>query len=203
MDPAGVNRAQGPCRSLLLALQFALHYKAVRVVGERTGLQADDVLPLCRPHDADGVGRDHTLLEYLVGVARTVCDREEDLIPLLQLVEVPEHEVALCARITNPVASDIHVGHVLPREARAPHVDNAVVEGLLVPALRGVVDGHAVHTIQSRDGEFEFLALRRLCLGTPYRLDNPLRDTPVELVLELFGEPAVYPVGALGRGRRT
>src|SRR5215212_4101374 len=200
MGPVGVNRAQGPGRHLLLALEFALHYEAVRVVGERTGLQADDVLTLWRPHDADGVRRDHTLLEYLVGVTRSVCVREEDLIPLLQLVEVPEHEIALRPRITNPVARDVDVGSPLPRETRTPHVDDTVVESLLVPALGGVVDGHAVHPIQRRDGELEPLVLWRLRPGALYRLDNPLRNTPVELVLELFGEPAVYTVGALGRG---
>src|SRR5918999_456270 len=168
MGPASVNQGKGPGKSLLRALQFTLHYEAVRVFGEPTGLQADDVL-----------------------------------IPLLQLVEVPEHEVALRPWITNPVARDVDVGHIVPRNACTLHVDATVVESLLVPALGGVVDGHAVHPIQRRDGEFEPLALRRLRLGPPYRLDNPLRDTPVELVLELFGEPAVYPVGALGRGRRT
>src|SRR5215203_5215721 len=203
MGHAGVNRAQGPGRRLVLTLQFALHYEAVRVIGEGTGLEANDVLTLCGPHDVDGVGRDHTLLEYHVGVAAPICVREEDLIPLLQLVEVPEHEVALRPRITNPVARDVDVGHILPRKSCTPHVDDTVVESLLVPALGGVVDGHAVHSIQRRDGEFEPLALRRLRLGAPYRLDNPLRDTPVELVLELFREPAVYTVGALGRGRRT
>src|SRR5215213_1017526 len=186
MGPVSVNRAQRPGRHLLLALEFALHYEAVRVVGERTGLQADDVLTLWRPHDADGVGRDHTLLEYLVGVTRSVCVREEDLIPLLQLVEVPEHEVALRPRITNPVARDVDVSSSLPRETRTPHVDDTVVESLLVPALGGVVDGHAVHPIQRRGGEFEPLALRRLRPGAPYRLDNPLRDTPVELLLDLL-----------------
>src|SRR5918993_1198144 len=148
MGPASVNQGKGPGKSLLRALQFTLHYEAVRVVGERTGLQADDVLSLCRPHDVD-------------------------------------------------------VGHIVPRKACTLHVDDTVVESLLVPALGGVVDGHAVHPIQRRDGEFEPLALRRLRLGAPYRFDNPLRDTPVELVLELFGEPAVYTVGALGRGWRT
>src|SRR5215211_6339820 len=117
MGPAGVNRAQGPGRRLVLTLQVALHYEAVRVIGEGTGLEANDVLTLCGPHDVDGVGRDHTLLEYHVGVAAPICVREEDLIPLLQLVEVPEHEVALRPRITNPVARDVDVGHIVPRKA--------------------------------------------------------------------------------------
>src|SRR5215218_4993591 len=103
MSHAGVNRAEGSGKSLLLTLQFALHYEAMRVVGEGTGLEANDVLTLCGPHDADGVGRDHPLLENFVGVARSVGVRQEDLIPLLQLVEVPEHEVASSARITHPV----------------------------------------------------------------------------------------------------
>src|SRR5215217_1309381 len=180
MGPAGVNPAQGHGMSLLLALQFALHYEAVRIVGKRTGLEANDVLTLCGPHDADGVGRDH---------------------PLLEIVEVPEHEVASGARITHPVARDVDVGHFLPRKACAPHMHNAVVECLVVPTPGGVVDGHSVHPVQSRDGELELLALWRL--GTPYRLYDPLRDTPVELLLEFFGDPAAYPVGALGRGRRT
>src|SRR5215208_1503180 len=201
MGPAGVNPAQGYGMSLLLALQFALHYEAVRVVGKRTGLKAYDVLTLCGPHDAEGVGRDHPLFENFVGVARSVGVRQEDLIPLLQFVEVPEHEVASGARITHPVARDVDVGHFLPRKACAPHMHNAVVECLVVPTLGGVVDGHSFHPVQSRDGELELLALWRL--GTPYRLYDPLRDTPVEPLLEFFGDPAAYPVGALGRGRRT
>src|SRR5215211_1575950 len=207
MGPAGVNRAQGPGRRLVLTLQFALHYEAVRVIGEGTGLEANDVLTLCGPHDVDGVGRDHTLLEYHVGVAGPICVGQEDLIPLLQLVEVPEHEVALRPRITEPVAREIDVGHIVPRKACAPHVDDAIAEGLVVPALGGVVDWHFVYPIHRRDGELEPLALWSLGTGTPqgslYRLHDPLRDTPVELLFELFGDPAVYPVGALGRGRRT
>src|SRR5918995_1516852 len=151
MGPTSVNRGEGPGRSLLLALQYALHYEAVRVVGERTGLQADDVLVLCGTHDADGVWRDHPLLEDFVGVTGPVCVGQEDLIPLLQLVEVPENEVALRPRITHPVARDVDVGHILPRKARAPYVHGTVMESPLVTALGGVVDGNAIHPVHSRD----------------------------------------------------
>src|SRR5215217_1240164 len=188
-------------RRLLLALEFPLHYEAVRVIGARTGLEADDVLTLCGLQDANGVGRDHTLLEDLVGVACSVGVREEDLIPLLKRVQIPEHEVALRAWITYPVARDVDVGHVLPWKACAPHVHDAIVEGLIVAALGGIVDGHAVHPGQSRDGELELLALRRLRLGSPYHLDDPLRDAPLEFPFETLRDPSVYTLWTIGRSR--
>src|SRR5215216_3818432 len=157
----------GALLPVLLPLdQFAPHYEAVRVVRERAGLQADDVLPLHGPQDAHFAGGDDALLEDLVGVASPFGVGEEDLISLLEFVEVPEHQVALRSRIADPVARDVDVGLPLPRETRAPHVDHAVVEGLVVAAPRGVVDGHAIDPLHPGDGEPELLALRRPQLGT-------------------------------------
>src|SRR5919112_1318715 len=186
--------------------QLAPHYEAVRVVGEGAGLQADYVLALHGPQDAHLAGRDDALLEDLVGIAGPVGVGEEDLVALLELVEVPEHQVALCPRIADPVAGDVDVGLPLPRETRAPDVDHAVVERLVVAAPRGVVDGHAVNPLHPGDGELEPLALGRLQLGTVAALypgDDPLGDASVELGLELLGDPAVHPPGILGRGRRA
>src|SRR5829696_125763 len=197
----------GALLPVLLPLhQFAPHYEAVRVVGERAGLQADDVLPLHGPQDTHFAGGDDALLEDLVGVAGPFGVGEEDLISLLEFVEVPEHQVALRPWIADPVARDVDVGLPLPRETRAPDMDHAVVERLIVAAPRGVVDGYVFDPLHPGNGEPELLAFGCLQPGTvvaPYPGDYPLGDAPVELGFELLGDPAVHPPWIVGRGRRA
>src|SRR5215204_3318204 len=197
----------GALLPVLLPLdQFAPHYEAVRVVGERAGLQADYVLPLHGPQDAHFAGGDDALLEDLVGVASPFGVGEEDLISLLEFVEVPEHQVALRPGIADPVARDVDVGLPLPRKTRAPDVDHAVVERLFVATPRGVVDGYIVHPLHPGNGELELLALGRLQLGAVVALypgGYPLGDASVEPGFEFLGDPAVHPPGVLGRGRRA
>src|SRR5829696_8266644 len=91
----------------------------------------------------------------------------------------------------------------MPRETGASHVDEAVVEDPVVPALGGVVDGDVIDALHLWDGEPELLALRGLHLG-PFVLypgDDPRGDAPVEPRLELLGDPTVHPLGALSRCR--
>src|SRR5918997_2140497 len=204
--PAGqvAPTAGAQLSALLLFHQFAPHYEAVRVVGKGAGLQADDVLSLHGLQDAHFAGGDNALLEDLVGVAGPVAVGQKDVVSLLELVEVPEHQVALRPWIADPVTGDVDVGLPLPRKARAPDVDHAVVERSIVAAPRGVVDGHAVHPPHPGNGELELLALWRLQLRTVVALypgDYPLGDTPVELCFELLGDPAMHPPGVIGRCR--
>src|SRR5215212_8781113 len=79
------------------ARKLSLDDQTVRVVWQGTGLQGNYAATRDGLGDVVFVGGDHELLEDLVGVARPVRVGKNYLVAVLQLVQVPEDQVALGA----------------------------------------------------------------------------------------------------------
>src|SRR3712207_6800996 len=119
--------------------QFGLYDDPLGVVGESAGLQGDDAFAWNGLGDRPVPGVDDDVPEDPVGVACAVGVGQDHLVPLHQLVQIVEHEVAVRAGVAQAVAGYVDVGSLLPGEARAPQVHSAGLERGLV-ASRGIVD---------------------------------------------------------------
>src|SRR4028118_1677291 len=101
---------------------LGLHDQPIRVVRQRAGLQRHDVTPFERPCHGDPGRLDHELLEDLVDVALAVGVDDDDPVPGLHPVEVPEGQEAVRAGESESVPGDVDVSLPIPRVAGPPQV---------------------------------------------------------------------------------
>src|SRR5215212_9827125 len=132
------------------------------VVGQRAGLQADDVFALDRVYNREVRRIDDKLLVDHVGVLPAVGVLQIDLVAVLQVLQVVEREVAPRPWKPDAVTSDVHVGRLLPREPRGIEVYAGVVVKQLLIRTEAGRDGVVLDPLHRRDRELETLLLGRL-----------------------------------------
>src|SRR5215212_7775334 len=151
------------CFDLNYVCKVGVPHHALRIVGQRARLQADDALAWDRLCDVCGVGIDDDALEHAVGVPCAVRVGKDDLVAILKLVEIPEYEITLGAWEAQAVACDIHVGPRLPGETRAFQVQGSVVQSTLIISCARVY-GHVVDAPHLGDGQGHRRVARALLL---------------------------------------
>ena len=116
-----------------MSVELGLDDQALAVVGQRAGLEREDVLARLGVGHLDIGWADDEGLEDLVGVLGAVGVGDVDLVSAADLVEVAEGQPALGVGVAEAVAGDVDVGLIVPREAGACEVDGGVgLQRLLV-----------------------------------------------------------------------
>src|SRR5215212_5299353 len=185
--------------------EFGADDQAVRVIGERAGLEADHVHPPDRLGGRGVVGTEDETVVDPVDVLRAIGVGQHYSPPAPQFVEVPEHEPALGVRVSQPVACDVDVRVLLPRETSPLKVQRPVVQCRLVARGAGV-DGNIFHPLQARDGQLHggVLLLRRcprLFPGPPDVQENEARGDQDQDQPDQHEQAAVRPPSVAGIAR--
>src|SRR5215211_4345603 len=139
---------------------LGLDDQSFRVIGQGARLQRDYVPArersghrnLVRTHDKD--------LEHLVDVAPSRRVGDEDPVPLLQDVQIPERQPAVRSREAEPVAGDVDVRLPVPGVAGPAEVHGGVVVERPFVAAFGVGHRVVVYLGHLRDRHPQHLALR-------------------------------------------
>src|SRR5215218_10848375 len=124
-------------------------------------MQAYYVLPRYGLRSRGIVRTKHETVVDPVDVSLTLRVLEHHLPSHPQPVQIPEHQKALRARVAQPVARYVDVRLPLPWKTRSSEVQRTVAQSRLVVRISGV-DGHPMHVLHARDGQFHcHIPLRR------------------------------------------